>query len=351
MGSIKFVVLFLFAWLVISCKKDQPKPASESSYNNGLIVLCEGLFQQNNSSLSWVSLADQVVSNQTFYAVNNRYLGDTGNDMLLYGSKAYIAVNASSTIEVLNGTSLKSIAQIQMESSGVSKQPRYLEAYNGKVYSTCFDGYVDVIDTITNSVVNRIQVGLNPDNLKRISDKIYVSNSGGLNFPTMDSTVSVIDLNSETEIAKVTVGLNPGDLEVDSEGELYVVVRGDYGGVPAKLVKVDPMSLQVTDILSDAMEITSFGSDRFLITYDNGGGVEVGLFNTVTDQWENASFINTSGITTLYEIIYDEVNQRIYALDAMGYTNTGYVRTFDVNGNSLSSYHVGLNPTDLIYLP
>ena len=145
----KLIGLFLLFVIITSCKKHKPEPTSSVGYSNGLVVLCEGLFQQNNSTISWVSLSDHSVSNQTFYAVNNRYLGDTGNDLLQYGTKIYAAVNVSSTVEVLDATTLKSVAQIQMESSGIAKQPRFLEAYGGKVFTSCFDGYVDVIDTVT----------------------------------------------------------------------------------------------------------------------------------------------------------------------------------------------------------
>lgn len=351
MRSSNYLIGVTIALGVLSCKKDKPDPVAFDEYKNGLLVLNEGLFQQNNSSITWISNADQSVANQVFYAANNRYIGDTGNDLLKYGSKIYVAVNASSTVEVLQANSLKSVAQIQMSTGGQEKQPRYLESFNGKVYVSCFDGFVDVVDTITNSVVNRIPVGLNPDAIKEVSGKLYVSNSGGLNFPTMDSTLSVIDLISETETIKITVGLNPGDMEIDSEGDLYVVTRGDYADVPAMLVKVDLTNNQVSELFEGAIEITAFDPGRFLITYDNGIGISIGLFNTVTDQWENPSFISTSGITTVYEVVYNENIQLIYVLDAMGYTNTGYVREYTAAGSLVRSYQVGLNPTDLIYLP
>ena len=34
---------------------------------------------------------------------------------------------------------------------------------------------------------------------------IYVANSGGLNFPNVDSTLSVIDVNSEIELMKIVI--------------------------------------------------------------------------------------------------------------------------------------------------
>ena len=80
-----------------------------------LYVLCEGLFNQNNSSLARFSFGNQQMVRDYFKAVNHRGLGDTANDMAIYGSKVYVVVNISSTVEVIDfrtGTSLK---QIQMQ--------------------------------------------------------------------------------------------------------------------------------------------------------------------------------------------------------------------------------------------
>ena len=75
-----------------------------------LYVLCEGLFNQNNSSLARFSFGNQQMVRDYFKAVNHRGLGDTANDMAIYGSKVYVVVNISSTVEVIDfrtGTSLK----------------------------------------------------------------------------------------------------------------------------------------------------------------------------------------------------------------------------------------------------
>jgi YVTN family beta-propeller protein len=68
--------------------------------------------------------------------------------------------------------------------------------------------------------VQRIAVGQNPEGLAVSNGKLYVANSGGLNFPDVDSTVSVIDLTTHTELLKITVGKNPGGVCVDSEGDV-----------------------------------------------------------------------------------------------------------------------------------
>jgi hypothetical protein len=55
-----FFVLILSA-IVVSCKKKPVQPTEETTspttLSNGILVLNEGLFQQNNASLSWIDFS------------------------------------------------------------------------------------------------------------------------------------------------------------------------------------------------------------------------------------------------------------------------------------------------------
>ena len=61
-----------------------------------LYALCEGLFNQNNSSLMRFSFNNQRMVRNYFKTINHRGLGDTANDLAIYGSKIYIVANVSS---------------------------------------------------------------------------------------------------------------------------------------------------------------------------------------------------------------------------------------------------------------
>ncbi len=65
----------------------------------------------NNSTLTHVDGAAGIVTTDYFSAQNKRPLGDTGNDIAIYGNKMYIVLNVSSQIEVtdLHGKSIKQI--------------------------------------------------------------------------------------------------------------------------------------------------------------------------------------------------------------------------------------------------
>jgi len=347
----KFFKLILVAGLLFSsCKKDDPpalNPGNVEKLENGMLVLCEGLFQHNNSSVSWVELPGGGTIANFFETKTTRSLGDTGNDMKQYGGKIYIVVNVSSTIEVMNASDFTPIKHIEMMHSGQPKQPRSLAFANGNVYVTCFDGFVDVIDTNSLTVTARIGVGANPEGLAVANNKLYVANSGGLNFPNVDSTVSVIDLNTNAELQKITVGKNPGAVLSNDAGDVFVIARGDYGAVPSRLRKIDSGSDQLVNS-NYTFDISGMApkSSSEMIVYDETG---IRRFNYQADAVDYTYPINMSGITTIYGVFYHSTEDNFYVLDAMGYTNTGYVRKFSSNGSLVSSYQVGLNPAKILF--
>jgi len=347
----KILPILLIALLAFSCKKKKvTEPEAPQVLQHGMLVLNEGLFQQNNATLGWFNFSDNSYTGNFFEQKTNRSLGDTGNDMKRYGGKIYIIVNVSSTIEILDALTGNSISQISMIANGTPKQPRYI-AFNGsKAYITCYDGYVDVLDTASLSITNRIQVGANPEGLAVSNGKLFVANSGGLNFPNVDSTVSVIDLGNYQEITRITVGKNPGGVQTDVNGDVYVISRGDYAGIPSRMHRINANTNTVAQSFSfDASSISRFNTN-FLISYHDfsSGDNKIALFDPNTETMIYSEYIPTSGIQTLYGVSYSDITNRIYCLDAKNYTVTGQVHVFSPNGIFETSYNVGLNPTNIL---
>lgn len=75
-------------------------------------VLNSGDWKSNNSSLTMYDFANGTVKQNYFELQNGRCLGNTANDIVVYGSKMYIAVSGESTIEVTT-LDAKSIKQIE----------------------------------------------------------------------------------------------------------------------------------------------------------------------------------------------------------------------------------------------
>lgn len=349
----RFINLLFIVLAFSACKKEKPKDPVDTKavLSNGMMVLCEGLFQQNNAALSWVNFADGSSDDLFFTNKTGRLLGDTGNDLEQYGGKIYIIVNVSSTIEVLDKSTGNPIKQISMMNGTVAKQPRSIVFHGSNAFITCFDGYVDVLDTASLIITQRIQVGSNPEGLSIANSKLYVANSGGLNSPNVDSTVSVINLTTFQEIEKITVGKNPGTVVTDSEGDIYVISRGNYSTIPSRMVKINSQTDEVETTFSfNASGIERMGTNLLISYYDYSNSTSnVALFDPISETISNPSLINDSQFTTLFGVEYRSSNNKIYCLDAMGYTNTGYVRVFSASGVYETSYHVGLNPNNILF--
>ena len=76
---------------------------------------------------------------------NQRRLGDTANDIAIYGNKIYVVVNVSSTVEVIDFPTGKSIRQISMlRDNGSSRQPRAIAFDKDKAYVCSYDGTVEM---------------------------------------------------------------------------------------------------------------------------------------------------------------------------------------------------------------
>lgn len=347
MNSIKYIVIILI--LLTSCKKDKSDPTFEGTYKNGILILNEGLFQHNNSTLSWLDLATNEVTKDLFLSINNRPIGDTGNDMLVYGGKIYLVVTGSSTLEVLDKNSLKSIKQISFDYNNLAQEPRNLAFYNGKIFVSSFDGYVTAIDTSSLNVTKRIKVGRNPEGICISNNSLYVANSGGLDYNNVDTTVFEIDLHSLMVVDTFVVGANPGAMIADDYNNVYVVKRGDYGTNPSELVKINTTDKSVVNLGILTTTLAKRGNYLYLSYFDfNTNASKVSVFDCSNQTLINPNFISNQDLTTLYGVIPFKEDQLI-CLDVMNYTNSGYLKFFNASGQLTTSFNVGLNPNSIIH--
>lgn len=331
----------------------------DDSPHNGAYVLSEGLFNLNNSTLTWIDFSTLKpdswssqggTSYDSFEKVNGRRIGDTANDMLLYGSRLYIAVNVSSTIEILDAATCTSLKQIRMEQNGIPSEPRYLAAHGGYVYMCCFDGTVQRIDTLTMEIDASVNVGRNPDGICYAAGKLYVSNSGGLDADNPDNTVSVIDVNSFTEKTRIEVRSNPGTIRTDGKS-VFVVSRGifdfDRMDYDYRLHRIDVE----TDLLTDTYNIPVLDMDIYdgkAWIYRYGSG-RIQVMDLETGQILQPDFI-TDGtrIECPYSIKVDSATRKVYVTDAADYVTPGSLYCFNPDG-SLDYWipGIGINPNTI----
>lgn len=368
-------VLALVAALTAACDDDivwdGGTDTPVSSDFSGMYVLCEGLFNMNNSTLSYYDFAagrmlsfvdaDIAGSDKTSYdffkMVNGRKLGDTANDLAAYGAQLWCVVNVSSQVEVMRLSTGRSLRRIPLfGESGAGRQPREVAFAGGKAYVCSFDGTVAMIDTASLEVERLVTVGRNPDGLCAVGGKLYVSNSGGLDEANPDNTVSVIDLATFTETRRITVGDNPGVMAADASGNLYVVVRGRYdyvaGDYDTRLVRIDTSTDEVVQTLVlPVVNLCIAGSRAYACTSSNSGST-IKVLDTRTGTVTDESFVKDgTRFTNAYAIAVNPYTGDVYVADAQNYTVNGTISCFGQDGHLKFVIDAkGINPNSMVFV-
>ncbi|MFM2292308.1 MAG: hypothetical protein RIS29_2121 [Bacteroidota bacterium] len=355
----RYLSILIWGITAYSCDdmKDiaSPQTLSESLDDKGqLYVLSEGLFNMNNSTLTLLDFDAHRLNTDFFQTTNERKLGDTANDMKRYGSMLWIAVNVSSDIEVLDAKTGLSIKRIPMyNASATARQPRFISFWKDKAYVCSFDGTVSRIDTATLTIDATIKVGRNPDGIVAANNKLYVSNSGGLDYPNYDHTISVVDIESFTETSKIEVGLNPYKLQADSEGDIYAIVRGNNGSIKPRFVRIDSQTDQLVENFDSiqAMNFCIQNDTAYLYNYDNTKGTYwIKIFDCKKEQIINRQFVaDATSLKLPFGIYVHPSNGNVYIADAKDYVSKGDLYCFSRNGKlKYKIAGVGLNPNTII---
>lgn len=355
MNKLYLYLTAIVALLFISCDESSPIDNILPQEANTVLILNEGGFNQNNSTLSMYDLLTGTSQRDYFNSVNKRGLGDVGNDMILYGSKLYIVMNVSETIEVINPSTGISIKQIDMKNVDDSgKQPRQIAAYNGKVYVTSYDDTVTRIDTASLNIESTLLAGLDPDGIVANNGKLYVANSGGLNYMGgYNNTLSVIDVASFKVIDEIEVGINPTNLDIDNKGNVYISSLGNYFDTPASFQKFDPISKAVTTIeeISNPGKFLIHDNKAYIVQGSYGNPYKVIVYDCITEKVISNNFI-TDGtqIDPIHSISVDQKTGDIFIMES-DYITPGSVYCFDKHGKLKYSINgIGLNPNSVIVL-
>ncbi|WP_069659828.1 YncE family protein [Arcticibacter eurypsychrophilus] len=350
----KFLLFSLLCLTILgSCKKDsvddgsKPDPTAE---RKGIFILNQGKMGDNNSTLSYFDFNSATFTLNQFNKVNARELGDTGNDAQVYGSKMYIIVNISSTIEVINALTAVSIKQIKVKNGTAERLPRSIVFYKNKAFISSYDGTVAVMDTTSLEIEKYITVGRNPEEMAIANDKLYVANSGGLSYETgnYDKTVSVIDLNTLTEIKKITVVDNPRYVTKDQYGDVYVLSSGNYNGINSSMAIIDSKTDLVKsqkEFLSGPMTIS--GDYAYIPSWEG----TVKLFNVKTELLERENFVSDgTKIKSPYAVAVDDISGEVYVTDAKTYDINGKVFRFNKTGKVIDSINAGISPWKVLFI-
>ncbi|WP_280747130.1 DUF5074 domain-containing protein [Parabacteroides sp. PF5-9] len=297
----------------------------------GMYLLNGGNWNENNASISFYDFNTGEMTGHIYQTANGSGLGDSAEQILMYGSKIYATVTTSNRIVVLDREG-KLIKSIEPKEGEEPVNPRGIVADNGKVYISYFYGHaVAVLDTATLQIEKQVKVGRYPEKLTVANGKIYVANSGGNDYPNYGKTVSVIDAGTLEVEKEIEVLINPVSILSDSQGDIYVISMGDYGDVKNTLQRIDAKTNDVT-IIDNASKMTLVNDELYTI-YAQWGEPEIKYrkYNVLTEEVLSESFIeDTSVLSSPNAIAVDEQSGKIFITNSdWGSTSSLYIFAAD----------------------
>lgn len=308
--------LSVFTVLLGACKKDKVETEYEKQIvdTKGIYVLCEGNMGGGNSAISYYDIEKKTTVKDYYQQVNGTKLGETANDLKVYGSKMYCVVSgvqgeAKSFIDIMDAATAKTIKRIPLNTTNNGLMPRFITFHGNKAYVSRYDGVISRIDTTTLNIDGELQLKNGDDKagglegLAVANGKLYVTNSAHSGYPKgLKDKVTVINLSTFTKTKDITVTYNPIRIAAAANGDLVVVSWGNYGNILPSIQRINSVTDEVTGTYdpnvgaihifnNQALLATDWGTS--LLSFDVASG-KIGA-SPITD---GTTFNNAYAITT-----------------------------------------------------
>ncbi len=315
-------------------------------FQKGVFITNEGNFNSGNASVTFYDLETQAVQEKIFETANNQSLGDVLQSMTVIEDKAYLVLNNSQKVEVVNLNDFSSVGTI-----GDLITPRYLTPVNETTayVSDIFGAAISVVDLTSQQEMAKIPFGSASEEMVKISNEMFVAQpSLSINTKKSSNQIFVINTNTNQVMDSIQVGYNPSEIEVDANNKLWVICNGERNfGQPDKLgglYKVNPNTREVELALPFTDSPVSF-APRLVMN-----GEKDKLYFLKLDVFElsiDATALPTTPIIPandreIYGIGVNPSNGNIYIGESGNFVQRGTVTIHDSNGNELSSFRAGV---------
>ncbi|MGB5393536.1 MAG: DUF5074 domain-containing protein [Lutimonas sp.] len=345
----KLVTIFVFSFMIISCSDDDKKVEEKGDYADGFFITNEGPFNNGSGSITHVS-EEGVITQKVYEKVNNEVLGNIVQSMSMHNDKAYIVVNNSNKVVVVDRYTLKKMGTIEGE--GVYF-PRHMVAFNDRGYLSNWgdpinnsDDFISVIDLNKDEVIEVIPVGEGPENMAISQGKLFINLEGGY---SQNKFVMALNLNNLESVEMIEVADVPNSILKDDKDHIWVLC----GGKPAwtgsetngSLYRIDPSDL--------SQEHIGFTTSQHpdLLTFTNGN-----LFLNLDGK---VLKINANSIEAPIEIVQgiegyfysmNAFNGNLYVTDAKDYQSEGELKIFSAStGAELETLMTGVIPGSVVF--
>lgn len=345
----KLLILFITTTIFLIGCDNSTETVHIEEINKAVIVINEGGYGQNNSSISTYSLEDKTVQNDVYYYANSKEnIGASANDMVIVGDKGFIAVTVSNKIHVVEMSGFTSVDSIDFTPYG---NPVKLVVSGTNGYVTTLNNMLVKFDISSFSVIDTISVGYRPEGIAVADGKLFIANSGY----GVGTTVAVVDESTFKIIKNITVKINPTNVVSDGN-DVFVVSTGTYtsmdGDGIGMVTKIDASSMIILDtlLIDNNPGRLSLGDDKELYVINGNGIVHVA---GATMSIIRETLVSGGDVNNIYYTInavgYDRDADLLYLGNPKDYQQNGEVAIFNSSGIEEGRFDVGISPRAIVF--
>lgn len=342
-----FALLAVMSFAITSCDDEDNTP--KGAFEDGVFVVNEGNFLHADGSVSFISRSNGEITNDLFGAVNaGRALGDVVQSMTVKGDLAYVVVNNSNKMEVVDANTFEASYTLSD-----LKLPRYFTTVGNKGYVTEWVSFVDkgrvsVVDLESHAITGTVVTDYGAESIMEANGKLFVSN----NFT---NTVSVINISTLQVVQTLEVGDSPGAFVKDNQNKLWVICGGgsdaNYNPLNnGRLVQIDAASntvsktIELNTNVSGKVAINKAGSQLFYYK-----GKSVYRVNTTDTAAPSAPLFTETTAVSFYGIGIDPETDILYVADAKAFQGNGTVYTYSTAGSAVGTFTAGIGPNNFVF--
>jgi len=333
----------LLTFFLQSCEKEPTKNNQlPDAKTKKVWIVNEGLFNFGNASVDVYLPDSQKVFNDVYFNANAKTLGDVGQSITFTDNAAYVVVNNSGKIVVLNKTTFKEERVISIPQSS----PRYMHfvsddlAYVTELYAK----KIWLINPLTGALLDNITTAGWTEQIVAKGSELFIAQRTRLN-DTYVANVLVVNTTTKQVVNTIALPTEPNSM-VLKDNTVYVLCSADDSlAKNASLVKIN------TDTKATSTLEFAAGKKPGLLRLDTKNNRllwrDGDVFQMPVSATALAAGVLIAGSgKNIYTMNIDPNNADVYIADAHDYVQASTVYRHASNGDLIQTFKAGVICTE-----
>ena len=337
---LKTLLFLVSITIFISCEESSSDDVYEpkGDYDLGFIVSNEGSFGSPTASVSYISEDLLESANEVYSAVNNSTaLGDVLQSITFDDDYAYLVLNNSNKVEVVDRYTFKQITTITENISA----PRFAEIKDDKLYvSNSGSSSIGVYNIPDFTYNTSIEIGSTVEKIIIEDGYLYVQNAAY----GYGNTITVVDITTNTVVKTLTTGDGLNSME-EEDGVLYAMHT-------TGVTKISTTTNQIIGEITLGGTLTSpsqIDIENNIIYFISGSKIYASSINST--EFSDVPLVDTNVDGPSWFIGYGFAveNDKIFYSDVKGFSENSELLVYDLQGVYLKSFTTGIGSNNVYF--